>query len=195
MGNDEHKLIAKMAVIELGLDKEWSKASKQSFFQGDTSGLEAFKETFGEEVYQVAKNACNANYKRYKRVHDKVDGLVSNGNGYFLTLTFTDDVLANTTEATRRKYVSRILKKYFPFYVANIDYGSEKGREHYHAIVWSFFDPRSPETPFEWPYGFKKVQHIGVSEKDGVKTCKYLTKLTRHSLKETGKGKRLIYSR
>lgn len=195
MSVDSKTLSAKMAVVELSLDKEWNKASKASFLYDDNGPLEAFRDAYGDYVYQVAKNLVRANYKRYGRVRDKVAELISNGNAYFLTLTFKDEVLSKTSEATRRRYVSRVLKANFPFYVANIDYGDKNGREHYHAIVWSFLDPLNADCPFKWPYGFFKSEHIGTSEEDSVKTCKYVTKLTRHALKASGMAKRLIYSR
>ena len=54
---------------------------------------------------------------------------------YFATLTFSEDTLKDTNQATRKTYISRFLKQYTFYYIANIDYGSLNEREHYHAIV------------------------------------------------------------
>lgn len=107
----------------------------------------------------------------------------------YLTCTFTEDVLNNTSADTRRVYIRRFLSKFKTNAVANIDFGDEKEREHYHAII---------ELPFinhtEYKYGnlhIERVVNNGVSQN---KLSTYITKLTYHALKVSTKNKSsLIY--
>lgn len=142
------------------------------------------------------KRLYDLNHNRYKRVQRlkmKVADLVFNGDAIFLTLTFNDETLSKTSVETRRRYVSRFLKTQCKTYVANIDFGEKKGREHYHAIVCPIglsIDLKS------WPYGAINAKRIHASDIDLTRTTKYITKLTSHAIKDsTGHAYRIIYSR
>lgn len=126
-------------------------------------------------------------YKRATRLRNRVSSLIKSGQAYFITLTFRDDVLDNTTEDTRRKYVRRFLKEHSSEYVANIDYGKTTEREHYHAITNCNIE--------NWPYGFSNSKPIAPNLESETKLPMYITKLTHHALKKTVKGSSLIYSR
>ena len=193
MDFDEHRLLLKQVVVGSGLDREWSKAHKKAFFEGDTSDLEQIRSAYGEEVYTMAKNVSRSTYERYKRVFAKTSEMVLSGKAVFLTLTFTDEVLSKTSPETRRRYVSRALKAISEVYVANVDFGSKKMREHYHAIV--LFDGDGFKDVFKWSYGFFDAERVRTSEGDSKATSKYITKLSRHSMKDTGRAVRLIYSK
>ena len=119
--------------------------------------------------------------------------MLLNGSCIFLTLTFNDDTLRNTTEKQRRVAVSRYLKQYGCMYVANIDYGSKNKREHYHALI------NCDKVDFKsWrKYGninAKRVRNKDI-ESDKNKLSKYIAKLSNHAIKETTKRSCLIYSR
>lgn len=99
---------------------------------------------------------------------------------YFVTLTFNEDTMQNTTEQTRRKYVSRYLNENCRDYYANIDYGAENGREHYHAVVCDRLDLE------KWhKYGGIYVTKIRKSKRDVRKVATYIRKLTNHANKIT----------
>lgn len=93
------------------------------------------KDEYGRNVWREAERINNAYYARVKRLKDRIRNMLSMGTCYFLTLTFNDDTLNRTCEQTRRKYVTWFLKSFANVYIANIDYGSVNGREHYHAVV------------------------------------------------------------
>ena len=147
-----------------------------------------------QEFPEEWKEACrvnNASYHRTKRLKDRIKTMLTSGSCIFLTLTFRNDVLASTSEETRKRYVSRALKTMSDKYVANIDYGSKNEREHYHAVV--LCDKVSQE---QWKYGNLDFERVRVYEEDSpVKIAKYINKLTNHAIKETTKQNRLIYSR
>lgn len=130
--------------------------------------------------------------KKHKvaRLRERVESIISYNNSLFLTLTFTDKVLSSTDEHTRRRYVTRFLKKYCLNYVANVDYGAKNHREHYHAVVLcENIDHKL------WRYGainFKRINYD--ADTDTInKLSMYVAKLTNHAIKETCKRCYLIY--
>lgn len=145
------------------------------------------------EYNSLAKCCENLNRNRQartKRLNDKLDKMTYLGQCIFVTLTFNDKSLQNTTEVTRRRYVSRYLKEQSDYYIANIDYGEKNGREHYHAVVFGHLDLE------KWhKYGGIDVERIKSGLNDNLKVSKYISKLTNHAIKNTCKNKRLIYSK
>lgn len=125
--------------------------------------------------------------RKAKKVKDKISDLLLNNQAYFLTLTFRDEVLQNTTPQTRRTYVRKFLKSVSDKYVANIDFSPDIGREHYHAVILNRIDLKS------WSYGFAFNEKVRSHKNDLERVSKYITKLTAHALKVN--ATRLIYSR
>lgn len=142
------------------------------------------------EVELVACYQLNqAKYNRKKRLRNYLEKMLNNfENVYFLTLTFSDKY-NNSNDETKRKYVMRCLKKLTPYYVANVDYGKQFGRLHYHAIS------TQPLTQELWKYGFINCQKIRHNSTDIEKLSRYITKFTNHALKETNKTQKCLYSK
>ena len=159
-------------------------------FQDLENEIKEFVNLYGYTTFKIANNVNHASYKRTARLKERIREAVESGSAWFITITFSPETLENTNEQTRRKYVSRWLKSLTPFYVANIDYGKEKGREHYHAVITS--DQRPPKT---WSYGFIDILKVKTTENDTKRVSKYISKLTNHAIKHTTKSKRIIYSR
>lgn len=136
--------------------------------------------------------ACHQIYKSFRnrqaRLKNRIENMVTNNDCLFLTLTFTDDVLSNTSFDTRKKYVLRFLNNLNCAFVGNVDYGSENGREHYHCVA--AIDNVSCN---DWNYGAINFKRI--INKNSLALAKYVAKLTNHALKETTNNSRIIYSR
>lgn len=181
----------------------------------DTLGhsLALYLRTYGEDSFLTDGQYNSNRYARVKRLRERVGDYVRQGNGYFITLTFNDTTMASTTPETRRKYVTSWCKYWLNSYVANIDFGGKKGREHYHCIGngETYLTDRCTflMASRAWQkYGAIKMERIhGTSAKSKelnesekmdisiTRTCKYITKLTSHAIKEsTGKAWNLIYS-
>ncbi len=137
---------------------------------------------------------CEKLYKSHSakihRVNKRILRMLYNNDNtlndcLFLTLTFTNDVLLNTSQESRRSYVSRFLKKYSNNYVANIDFGDINGREHYHAVI------KCDKVDYaNWLYGAINFERIkNTPEKIGT----YINKLSAHAVKDSTRF--LIYSR
>lgn len=138
----------------------------------------------------------NADRQRTRRLRQKIENKLVNSQCLFLTLTFEDKVLQNTSNSTRRTYIRRYLKDVLkvPFGVANKDFGDKeknsesKEREHYHAIIESEDIDLST-----YPYGFIYAERIK-DISNPLLLAKYVNKLTNHAYKDSTKGRdRLIY--
>ena len=96
---------------------------------------------YTKDEEKEAKRVLDAHYQRTCRLKNKIEAYttfwarIKYGDCVFLTLTFNDKTLATTSAETRRRYVARFLSNQCPNYVANIDYGGKRGREHYHAVI------------------------------------------------------------
>jgi len=158
-------------------------------YQYENVPMEIFKEWKHMKALQVNR------WKRNQRLRERLEEIISKPS-LFLTLTFTPAVLASTSQATRRKYVSRFLGSFKVPYIANIDFGDSKdyiddkgnerkgtNREHYHAVI-----QLSKINHKKWLYGnmdFKRVYNT-----NDLRMARYLTKLQYHAIKSP---KRLIY--
>lgn len=128
-----------------------------------------------------------ANVMRVQRLKKRINSMLELPC-IFITLTFDNDSLDSLNDDTKRRMVARTLKSLGCKYIANVDYGAENGRIHYHAIA------QIERMPFGvWGYGNIDVEKIVV--KNGAAISKYISKLTNHAIKKTAKGNRLIYSR
>ena len=147
------------------------------------------------------KNNININegmrlYENYRKRNQRLRKRISNiidCDSLFLTFTFTDDVLNSTSRDTRQIYVRRFLKSISTNYVANVDFGAENGREHYHAVISGIDFDMS-----DWDqYGFSDCRTIGRKDDEctSSKISKYIYKLSNHATKETTRRKKIIYSR
>lgn len=168
-------------------------------------------ENFADDVAE-AKRINTADYKRQKRLKDFIsDILTASETTVFLTLTFSDDTLEKTTVKTRRAYVQRFLRSHGAAYVANIDYGAENDREHYHAVIGCSVDLSEWQDKCGFAYAekirfdrFGKIprryknlppdeQAERMKEDTFARLAKYTAKLTNHAIKATTKRQCLMY--
>ena len=154
-----------------------------------TQLLQFYMETCPNEFLEATK-INHATYQRVKRLKDRIAKLLKKPC-LFLTLTFTNETLSNTSEKTRRRYVTRYLKNFNVEFVGNKDFGAKNGREHYHAVIQSEHIDYSL-----WTYGAIKGLKVRLDENSTKeRLAKYVAKLTNHAIKETTKRSVLIYSR
>lgn len=140
-----------------------------------------------KECHRLNKNIND----RRRTFKEKIDFILyTNKDCYFLTLTFKDSVLNKTTAETRRQYVRKYLKSNYNVYIANIDFGNENGREHYHAVVGQEIG----NCRLWEKFGFFHKQKIRCKDDSNV-LAKYVVKLTNHAFKETCKKNYCIYSK
>lgn len=203
--------VLKSNVMKLGLDKIENKISLSYFrtyqeivnqdgiylkkpYEYDFAKAleEEIIEQYGYTYYNEAKKINNASFKRNTRLKDKIESMLQIGQCIFLTLTFKDKILNNTSGLTRKRYVVRYLKNVSSNYIANIDYGAKNDREHYHAIVLA----NNIDYSLWHKIGAINGEIIHIQDFDtSIKIAKYINKLTNHAIKETTKRNAIIYSR
>ena len=171
-------------------DKHISDEDRAYYFNQYDALFDLFDKEFDLDASLKEYDKYRAKTRRVRR---KILEMMFYGSCSFLTLTFTDEVLANTTEHTRRRYVARFLKQISDDYVGNVDYGKLNGREHYHAVVRGV----NIDTSAWDKYGFSHAQTIGKSDgsTQASKMSKYIYKLSNHATKLTTNNKKIIYSR
>lgn len=186
-----------------------AQARRESFNQGTPQPVWDCIYEIGQVNYNLSLAFLRSKWKKDARVKKRIYGCLTSQNCVFLTLTFRDDVLAQTDEQTRRRFVRRCLKEQCPSYVANIDFGNggdkreyidnegevkeSTAREHYHALVVLPEGVKRFDMS-KWSYGFTYAEKV--IAKDFKKVSKYVTKLTAHALKDHGrKPPMMIYSR
>lgn len=179
----------KATLLNNGVYQDYTKIRKMLYKQ-EINNEEYFEYLgyLGNETAKECSRIQNANFQRTKRLKNRITTMLKLGTCKFITITFKDDVLNNTSEETRRQYVRRWLSKY-GYYVANIDYGKTTEREHYHAIVLC---DRIEKT---WQYGFIDIKTARTKNASELRLAKYISKLTNHAIKTTTKQSRLIYSK
>lgn len=182
-------------LVACGLVQEYNLASFKSFKDFDRSALDDLEDRVGLEIVEECRKVSHNTHARRKRCKVKIGDMVFDGKAYFVTLTFSDDALANSHDKQRRRWVARALKRFGIKYIANIDFGTLNGREHYHAIVEISSDNIEKLKKFWERYGFLDARKVGDSQSDLDKTTKYVDKLTSHAFKDSTHRRRLIISR
>lgn len=190
--------MSKATIIKLGLHKEVKKLDREIYkaYTNNDYDVPFYEMVFCNEHHcspsdiVLARSINNSNYKRVNRLNDRIQRYLSMGVCVWLTLTFNEDTLTNTTEEQRRKYVVRYLKKQSTYYVANIDYGKSTEREHYHALVVTDYVDMN-----QWKYGFAYTERVKNHCSTSVKLSKYVSKLTNHAIKDSTRRSAYLYSR
>ena len=208
LGDLSSPAVAKQVAFDLGLSCRYRKEKSARFFEGDCAF--DFEEKAFPDLWKYARSLNRSRWQRSKRVAVRIADYLSSFGGfvYFLTFTFTDKALSKTSEDTRRQYVRKTLKKFFKGYLANVDYGTANGREHYHAVgflpCYNNADKLAgPDLGFmakaywegHYKMGFADFEAVRNTADSPIKLGKYVAKLTNHALKKHIKQPRLIYSR
>ena len=140
-------------------------------------------------LFSEAVKVANSDFARNTRLKKRISSYLEMGSCIFLTLTFRDECLSHSSAPKRRRYVRDFLKSCSLHYVANVDYGSKGGREHYHAIVVA------ESVDFSgWIHGAINGKRIHETS-DPLRLAKYISKLANHAIKETTRRNAIIYSR
>lgn len=139
-----------------------------------------------------------ANYiKKYRLKMRILSMLQRNNNCLFLTFTFRNSVLKNTSQETRKRYIKAYLNDMAKEYILNIDFGNENKREHYHAIATPKYEIFLYDI-YNKKYGFVKGEPIGQLKRfTNINKSIYdiAERLTNHATKETTQNFKIIYSR
>lgn len=183
----------------------------------DTSqDMRCFFSTTRPEDLTEAEKIIKAEYNRVTRLRSRIRLFLDcKEPTNFITLTFSDKILQNSTPKDRRRYVQRYLKSQSNYFIANVDYGEKKGREHYHAVILGKIDLEPwrkyghilsekvgnrkeltrKNVPKRYRHLDEKTQKSLMLADTEKKISKYVAKLTNHAIKETTKRSVMIYSK
>lgn len=179
-----------------GEQKKWTKYSYDSalILQNE---LKQFYPLEWNECSRISHNDFKRKIRLKKRISEIIKEIEKEKNIYFVTLTFSDSTLDSTSAITRRRYVSRFLKEICSKYVANIDFGGQNDREHYHAVVSTNSPVNYAKMVKKWGnmIKFEKIRLSNDHRTTEERLAKYISKLTNHAIKETTKRSVIIYSR
>lgn len=155
-----------------------------------------------KECVKINHAFTNRKFHLKDRIKDiYLDSLNSNCNCYFLTLTFSNELITKTSEKTRRRYITRLLKKYCRHYVGNIDFGVDKRyteREHYHAFISTNKIQELMKAYYKLTNSYVYTEKMRVKDNlsDNCKRLsKYIAKLTNHAIKESVKRNVYVFDR
>lgn len=161
---------------------------------------EDYLSKFDSNVITECEKILHADLQRKTRLRKKIQTMFDICSVViFVTLTFSDIALERSTPEYRRDLVSGWFKAccpediYIP-YIANIDFGKENGREHYHGLIGCRV-PKSQLEFWQCTYGSIKLETVRISVADKYRLSSYVSKMTNHAIKETTKRSHLIYSR
>lgn len=148
-----------------------------------------FDEAVKVHRYVNALHSWNVSRRaKKKRLHHKLVKMSVEGSLSFVTLTFNPETLEMSSFHQRKDLVKECLDSYCQDWVANIDFGEKKGREHYHAFCLNL----NPSFIAVWneAAGFCKLEPVcEVSSR----LCEYIDKLCNHALKESVGFHQLMY--
>lgn len=154
-------------------------------------------ETFVNSPFGSIASRINYNsYKRCQKLEKRIEHMFAlKRRVFFLTFTFNDEALTRYTEKSLKKAVLAFVRKSCDFYIVNKDFGAQNARLHFHAIVVSK-NNKIDVKAWSDRYGFMLYRVCGKRKRDQQNIKLYVTKLSRHTVKETtAKDERLIYCR
>lgn len=114
---------------------------------------------------------------------------------YFCTFTFDDDLIEKC-DRTKRDLIKSSLMSFDSdvSYILNVDYGSKTEREHYHCIV-ATNNPTNLRQHLKEIYPCRSgCKFVSTSSNDIKRLSKYINKLSNHCIKDSTKGKRLVFN-
>lgn len=141
--------------------------------------------------FNDAMKVIHADNRRYNRIFHRLNYMMTLGSCLFVTLTFSDDAMNRNNEVSRKKAVKTFLKAHSDLYIANIDFGSKTGREHYHAVILN----SDPKICDDWVYGYSNAQMIRDNIDSSDRIARYMIKIINHFVKSTVRRNYVIYSR
>ena len=159
------------------IKKNWYKKNKIIF----DNGIKLLKE---ENLnYIELHKMIKSNNEKSTRIKKRIYKMIKN-QCWFCTYTIEDKYM-NKDHARKLKEINKGKN-----YIINVDYGKTTNRKHYHGII------ESEEEPKKWEYGYCKMIPINLIEEKEIKNItKYINKLTAHTLKDSTKREKIIYSR
>jgi hypothetical protein len=157
-----------------------------------------------DKLRDCAARLINSKKRKVNLVRNKFRSFIeSNKQTHWITLTFTNQVLKDTTYLQRRKAVREFLYSHGLQFIGTVDFGCGRKyvsfskelrqatwREHYHILVSSFIDVSL------WTLGEQThITKTGIADDDIGRISQYISEASILAISHTSENVRLIYSR
>ena len=125
-----------------------------------------------EKAFEQAKRQ---EYKRMHRIYEHVRKIFENENAYFITLTYSDDMMQYACNDNAKNWA----KKNMSNYIGNDDYGTKGGRYHHHIFgnLNELID-----LVKSWKYG--RIDTVPLYNKNPKAIGKYIARIKNHAIKD-----------
>ena len=145
-------------------------------------------------------NNLHALSKHEYRCKSRITEIITQGEPHFLTFTLEDKYLGLKMD-TYLQGIKKALKQLgAKQYIINIDYGTKKGRLHFHVVAtfpkqldYIIVKGQKYITQHNYHYGLVHCEFISHETKTATQVTKYITKVYNHAHKHTAGV--IIYSR
>lgn len=142
-----------------------------------------------QEIKRAIYNTKNSEWKNHKRMLKRVKTILEYEHSYFFTFTIAPKNYDLKIDTYKRKIKEALAGA--SQWVANIDYGKDNGRLHFHALVGFDFQVDYTKLLEIYNYGAIKIRDIQVKNAEALRN--YMIKLTLHAEKDT--ANEIFYSR
>lgn len=160
------------------------------------SKYKAFKNSLNYNQIQKLDNILKARYNKISRIKRRFVYLITNYRyHYFCTFTFDNDLISKC-DRTKRDIIKNSLLSFDSDikYILNVDYGSKTEREHYHCLIATNNNANLRQHLKEFYPCRSGCEYISTSSDDIKRLSKYINKLSNHCIKDSTKGKRIVFN-
>ena len=192
---NENDLLSLIKQIRKALYADYMKSvhgieiSSTMDYETAQSTLHGLVNLYGQDTIDKLFKRANLDSQIICRLRSRIELMLNLGDCIFLTFTFTDNSLSKYNADYLCLCVKRFLNLYSSLYIANVDYGKENGRIHYHAIALT------GHVNFKgWKFGALNAERVH-SVEDSLRISRYVAKIANHALKESTRRQSIIYSR
>jgi hypothetical protein len=131
-------------------------------------------------IDRAYENAQNSLYDSRVRLDYRIKKMIETGEAVFFTLTL-DTSCDLERESYYRNEAIEWSREHLRLFLGNVDYGSKKGRLHFHVIGVPKDQKSYART---WVHGASSFKRVRFNSSPKA-LRKYITKLVAHSLKDT----------
>lgn len=158
---------------------------------------------YDSDSFELCRKFYLARQAKQRRLFKRISKFFNRGFAFFVTLTFDNYYLHALSFYSKREAVTSFFRSLNAFYIANVDYGKQNDRIHYHAFVVLESVPDNVVVKkignrifyniSGWRYGFSSFAIINGSDTDIKRVSRYINKLVNHAVKDS--ADKIIYCR
>ena len=149
---------------------------------------------------RASANNIHALYKHETRCKSRVKEIITQGNPYFMTFTLNNESLDKDMDKLLRSIKKALNELGATQYIINTDYGTKKGRLHFHTVATfpkqlDYITVKNEKyiANSSYLHGHVHLKFISDAQTADSNITKYITKVYNHAHKHTAGV--IIYSK